>query len=1018
VTATGRVRTAADVARGAAALLLLTVLVAGIPALLLTVIGLPHALPTAAELRGYLTRPDDGSVFLAAAAAIAWAGWAVFALSTAVEAAAAFGGRSRQLPGLAGVQRPAAHLVSAVAVLLAGAAIPNLGAPAGRPAAAAALHLRPGPAAPPPAAATTMDGGAVHVTARERVTPHPVAPAGGPREIVVRPRDTLWSLAERHSGDPLQWRALAAANYGRPQPDGRHLTDAHWIYPGWRLRLPETWPRAAHPRPAEHTRPAPETPPRPLPHPPPGDPQDRPPAAEAPPAAAAPTARPAASPGAGVPAPAGDAPGADRPAERSAPVATGLAGDGGETAMVAGLAGGGLLAAGLLLELRRRRRRQQGRRRPGQRIPLPGPGGAETESRLQQAADPAAANALRLVLRRLAEQAPDAAASVRAVELRPAALRLWLGSDTPPPAPWQPGPDPGTWTLDAAGRRELLADAMPALAPDPLPGLVTVGRTAAGGYLLWNLEAAAVTTVGGPAARTRGWLRTAALELATSPWSGGGWFELAVVDLDVPDLHRVSRYPSLPAALAALEQRAEETRSALTDAGLQRLPAAAARLTRPDDERLAPTLLITGQPADAADLARLQAAAGVGSLVLVAPTSAVTPTLALDDAGTVTITPLGLTATAQTLTPAEIDAVTDLFATAAAPPVPAGTGRYAALPGGDLLTERHLAAPAAARPGPAAVAPRPRRLEAVAPAPPADPPDRNEAAPPVTTATDTATPAPADRTPPPPSADPPDGIGATPPASPAGSTPAAALPPPRAGLEVCVLGPVTIRGAAAPLVGRALELTVMLALAGPAGIPTDRVDAFLGTGTDTPNARSNRRHEIVSRTRRALGPAAGGAPAVVRDGGVYRLHQSVGLDYHRLVALTDRGGRDDLRAALTLVRGAPLDGMDLPWFPNHGLSISNDALGRIIDAAETLAFLELDDGNPAAAEAAIRAGLRAGPDERLYQALMIVRGTDPAAVERAYAECAAALAATDDSPGEETVATYQRTLAALRRASA
>ncbi len=91
-----RVRTAGDVARGVGALLLLAALLAGIPALLLSVVGLPHGLPSAAVLRGYLTRPDDGTVFIAAAATIAWAGWAVFALSTAVETA-----RRRPRPALA-----------------------------------------------------------------------------------------------------------------------------------------------------------------------------------------------------------------------------------------------------------------------------------------------------------------------------------------------------------------------------------------------------------------------------------------------------------------------------------------------------------------------------------------------------------------------------------------------------------------------------------------------------------------------------------------------------------------------------------------------------------------------------------------------------------------------------------------------------------------------------------------------------------------------------------------------------
>ncbi len=40
------------------------------------------------------------------------------------------------------------------------------------------------------------------------------------------------------AGSPLRWPEIAQANYGRPQPDGGELTDAHWIYPGWVLILP------------------------------------------------------------------------------------------------------------------------------------------------------------------------------------------------------------------------------------------------------------------------------------------------------------------------------------------------------------------------------------------------------------------------------------------------------------------------------------------------------------------------------------------------------------------------------------------------------------------------------------------------------------------------------------------------------------------------------------------------------------------------------------------------------------
>ena len=58
------------------------------------------------------------------------------------------------------------------------------------------------------------------------------------RTYVVQPHDTLWSIAGSQLGSPLLWPEIAQANYGRPQPDGGVLTDAHWIDPGWVLILP------------------------------------------------------------------------------------------------------------------------------------------------------------------------------------------------------------------------------------------------------------------------------------------------------------------------------------------------------------------------------------------------------------------------------------------------------------------------------------------------------------------------------------------------------------------------------------------------------------------------------------------------------------------------------------------------------------------------------------------------------------------------------------------------------------
>ncbi len=54
---------------------------------------------------------------------------------------------------------------------------------------------------------------------------------------VVRRRDTLWDIAERHLGDPFRWREILELNRGRSQHGGGRLTDPEAIVAGWRLDL-------------------------------------------------------------------------------------------------------------------------------------------------------------------------------------------------------------------------------------------------------------------------------------------------------------------------------------------------------------------------------------------------------------------------------------------------------------------------------------------------------------------------------------------------------------------------------------------------------------------------------------------------------------------------------------------------------------------------------------------------------------------------------------------------------------
>jgi hypothetical protein len=117
----------ADLVRGAAALLVLLLLVAGLPVLLVVVSGnpLPGSLPTVEEVRAALTAPDDGTLLLGALTWIAWIGWAVFTASVVADVAARL--RGAAAPRLGPQQRLATTLVGAAsAIAVAAAAVPQV----------------------------------------------------------------------------------------------------------------------------------------------------------------------------------------------------------------------------------------------------------------------------------------------------------------------------------------------------------------------------------------------------------------------------------------------------------------------------------------------------------------------------------------------------------------------------------------------------------------------------------------------------------------------------------------------------------------------------------------------------------------------------------------------------------------------------------------------------------------------------------------------------------------------------
>lgn len=228
-------RTGREIATGLGAGLLLLAVVVGLPIALYTVAGIPwpHHTPSPGQLTHALTERDNGQVFLTALLVVAWAGWTVFTVSVAVEAAALIRGTAAvRLPGCATTQHAAATLLAAVAVLLISS--PQLGA---RPVVHGSGALPPVRLAASQSSAPSQQRPAAGHDTTTASTARSVADAH-PTYLVQR-GDTLWSIAETHLGDPERWREIARLNYDRPQPEGQRLTDAHWIYPGWTLRLPK-----------------------------------------------------------------------------------------------------------------------------------------------------------------------------------------------------------------------------------------------------------------------------------------------------------------------------------------------------------------------------------------------------------------------------------------------------------------------------------------------------------------------------------------------------------------------------------------------------------------------------------------------------------------------------------------------------------------------------------------------------------------------------------------------------------
>ncbi len=203
--------------RGLAALALLLLGLVGIPIALILLGGNPVPAITWDGVREALLTRDDGTILVGLVTVVGWIAWGVFAVSVISELVALLSHQRIRLslPGLAGLQRVAAALLVPVAAMVT---------------APQSVPQQPVVATPVTTAVPAVqdDGGPPVAPSAPDAVP---VPAGQVHR--VEPGDDLWSLAERYYGHGLEWRRIAAAN-------PRLLTGGpDRLEPGWRLVIPD-----------------------------------------------------------------------------------------------------------------------------------------------------------------------------------------------------------------------------------------------------------------------------------------------------------------------------------------------------------------------------------------------------------------------------------------------------------------------------------------------------------------------------------------------------------------------------------------------------------------------------------------------------------------------------------------------------------------------------------------------------------------------------------------------------------
>ncbi len=941
---------AARLTKAGSALLALAAALAGVPAALATVVGwpLPRSFPHLHDITSALGGQSiDDALLVKVLAVVCWLAWAQFSACVVAETVACRRGRrSRRIPLSGGLQPLVAQLVMTAALVIQVLPRPSPGSPVVfRTAATAQIRERAAPTGP----TTTAN-------------PAGTSSSKPLRTYTVKPRDDLWTLAEKHLGDTGRWRELFELNRGRPQPKGGALRHSWLIRTGWILQFPDDavglqespGTAVATPVPAPATSPDASG----------GGPSSGsvPPSAVGVTCATTPALDPPMTGASEQPAlsPAGAEAQPAAPVEDDTPVTAVQkvdandphrgAADQAEGAekprspkVPAGLLAASLFAAGLVATLERMRRAQRRRRRPHRTLRMPAPTAVPAEVAARRAAtDSPAARldlALRLFARRATARSTTALPAVSAVQVAAdGRIEILLaGALDVSPSPFTVEAGGQVWTLAAGIADQTLADAGREVGA-PLPALTDVGRLSDTTVLI-DLEAAGCTALAGDDEAAGTALRAMALELATSLWAD----TLDVIIVSADAFAALDRVRVVPTVTEILDDVAA-TASALNDA-LARVGAPntlAARLGDHTADGWIPTVVFcdnpTAEPEAFAELVALAAGGGRGLAVVAVGEVAEAGRMIRFRDGTVEVTPPGVVLHPVGPTKPQLAAVEEILTVAA-----------------DMEGVEADDDPTAASAGTAAGGPQ---LET---------PSTNDI-----------------------------------------------------DVLVRILGPVEIEGAKQPIDRRrAVELIVYLAIH-PSGVDDERLKTALWPEGRAPQSSFN---TTVTRARSRLGADADGAPHLphlVATGGLYRLGPRVTTDFAALERhlATARNSTPEvairtLKSGLELVRGVPFAEIrqGYEWAHAEGLVSRMEVI--VADAAHLLAQLALDARDANLAQWAACQGLLASPgDEVLYRDRMLAfdLAGNPAGVEAVMDELVAVAEALEpyDTLHPETIALYTR----------